>query len=153
MSFYTYKVHHVPISDENLLAFLAGKFASLRLSALTVSAAAFSSTFEIESAFTASQWIERLKRPMIHTFVAVAYGQGTAPERQTIDAGDFIGSATLVGPFSKDDYEVSEICPSFVCNSRDEDSGTAWELSSDIEDYSICERNTRFSTSDLFLGS
>ncbi|CZR50759.1 related to GNAT family acetyltransferase [Phialocephala subalpina] len=108
MTSYIYKIHHVPASDENLLPFLAGKFASLRLSALTVSAPAFSSTFEIESAFTASQWIERLKRPLVCTFVAVAYGAATPPEKQTIDAGDWIGSATLLGPFTKEMYEIPE---------------------------------------------
>ncbi|KAE8452150.1 hypothetical protein EG329_001617 [Mollisiaceae sp. DMI_Dod_QoI] len=108
MTSYIYKIHHVPTSDDSLLPFLAGKFASLRLSALTVSATAFSSTFEIESAFTSFQWIERLRRPLVHTFVAVAYGSGTAPEQQTIDAGDWIGSATLLGPFSKEMYELPE---------------------------------------------
>ncbi len=44
---YIYKIHHLPTSDPTLFPFLAGKFASLRLSALTVSASAFSSTFEI----------------------------------------------------------------------------------------------------------
>ncbi|KAG4443737.1 hypothetical protein IFR05_000826 [Cadophora sp. M221] len=105
---YTYKIHHLPASDPTLLPFLAGKFASLRLSALTVSAPAFSSTFEIESIFTASQWISRLQRPLLHTFVAVAYAANTPSELQTIDAGDWIGSATLLGPFTKDIFTIPE---------------------------------------------
>ena len=105
---YIYKVHHLPTSDPALLSFLAGKFAALRLSALTVSAAAFSSTFAIESAFTAPQWIARLKRQHVHTFIAVAYAPSTKPEEQTIDAGDWVGSATLLGPSPKHKYYLTE---------------------------------------------
>ncbi|KAF4637731.1 hypothetical protein G7Y89_g337 [Cudoniella acicularis] len=103
-----YKIHHLPTSDHLLLAFLAGKFSSLRLTALTVSAAAFSSTFALESKFSSPQWITRLSRQGIHTFIAVAYTPGTLPEQQTIDAGDWIGSATLLGPKPKLDYELKE---------------------------------------------
>jgi ribosomal protein S18 acetylase RimI-like enzyme len=105
---YIYKIHHLPTSDPLLLSFLAGKFAALRLSALTVSAAAFSSTFAKESTFTASQWVARLQRPFLHIFIAVAYAPGTKPEGQTIDAGDWIGSATLLGATPKADYELTE---------------------------------------------
>ncbi|KAG0650683.1 hypothetical protein D0Z07_2250 [Hyphodiscus hymeniophilus] len=105
---YIYKIHHVPTSDPVLLSFLAGKFAALRLSALTISAAAFSSTFAIESAFTATAWIARLKRQHVHTFIAVAYAPSTNPEEQTIDAGDWIGSATLLGPSPKAKYHLTE---------------------------------------------
>ncbi|TVY20037.1 hypothetical protein LARI1_G002113 [Lachnellula arida] len=105
---YIYKIHHLPTSDPAFLAFLAGKFASLRLTALSVSTAAFSSTFAIESTFTASQWISRLQRPGFHTFIAVAYSPNTKPEQQTIDAGDWVGSATLLGPTPKAVYDLPE---------------------------------------------
>jgi len=105
---YIYKIHHLPTSDPALLTFLAGKFASLRLTALSVSAAAFSSTFAIESAFTVPQWIGRLQRPEFHTFIAVAYSPNTEPEQQTIDAGNWIGSATLIGPTPKAIYDLPE---------------------------------------------
>lgn len=101
-----YKVYHLPTSDLQLLAFLAGKFAALRLSALTISAASFSSTFEYESAFSASQWVARLRRPQIHNFVTVSYAPDSKPEERTIDRGDWVGSATLLGPLSKADYEL-----------------------------------------------
>jgi ribosomal protein S18 acetylase RimI-like enzyme len=105
---YIYKIHHLPTSDPVLLSFLAGKFAALRLSALTVSAAAFSSTFANESAFTAQGWVKRLERPLVHNFIAVAYAPSTLPEQQTIDAGDWVGSATLLGLFPKDVFELPE---------------------------------------------
>lgn len=104
---YTYKIHDL-LATSPTLPFLAGKFASLRLSALTVSPSSFSSTFEIESAFTAAQWIARLQRSLLHTFVAVAYAPGIPPELQTVDAGDWIGSVTLLGPFSREDFEIAE---------------------------------------------
>lgn len=56
--------------------------------------------------FTSSQWIARLQRPLLHTFVAVAYAENTPPEQQTIDAGDWIGSATLLGPFTREEYVI-----------------------------------------------
>ncbi|KAL2064769.1 hypothetical protein VTL71DRAFT_3908 [Oculimacula yallundae] len=118
---YTYKIHHLPTTspdqDPTLLPFLAGKFASLRLSALTVSSSAFSSTFAIESLFTSSQWISRLRRPLLHTFVAVAYSPSTLPpdsqqqaqnETQTIGRGDWIGSLTLLGPFTSSEFDIPE---------------------------------------------
>jgi GNAT superfamily N-acetyltransferase len=105
---HVYKVHLLSASDPALLPFLAGKFASLRLSALTVSAPAFSSTFEIESAFTASDWIVRVQRPSVNYLIAVAYASNTSLEQQTIDRGDWIGSATLIGPITKEAYELRE---------------------------------------------
>ncbi|CZT47330.1 uncharacterized protein RSE6_07873 [Rhynchosporium secalis] len=107
---YKYKIHHLPNSgpDAALLPFLAGKFASLRLSALMVSSAAFSSTFAIGSVFTSSQWISRLQRPQLHIFVVVAYFPSTLPTQQTIDAGDWIGSSTLLGPFTCSNLEIRE---------------------------------------------
>lgn len=105
---YVYKVYHLPTSDPQLLAFLAGKFAALRLSALTVSAISFSSTFAYESGFSASKWVARLSRPRLHTFVAVAYASESKPEEQTIDRGDWVGSATLMGPLPKAKYELVE---------------------------------------------
>jgi GNAT superfamily N-acetyltransferase len=103
-----YKIHLLPATDPVLQPFLAGKFASLRLSALTVSAPAFSSTFEIESALTASDWIARVQRPSVSHLIAVAYASDTSSELQTIDRGDWIGSATLIGPITKEAYELRE---------------------------------------------
>jgi GNAT superfamily N-acetyltransferase len=103
-----YKIHLQPATDPVLQAFLTGKFASLRLSALTVSAPAFSSTFEIESVLTASDWIARVQRPSVSYLIAVAYASDTSSDLQTIDRGDWIGSATLIGPITKEAYELRE---------------------------------------------
>lgn len=71
-----------------------------------MSAEAFSSTFAIESTLKASQWISRLSRPEVNTFIAVAYAPGTSLEKQTIDAGDWVGSATLLGPRTKVEFDL-----------------------------------------------
>lgn len=42
----------------------------------------------------------------MHTFIAIAYSPSIEAEDQTIDAGDWIGSATLFGPYPKADYEL-----------------------------------------------
>lgn len=107
MSF-IYKAHHLPTSEPTHLVFLAGKYSALRLSALTDSAAAFSSTFEHESSFTPDEWVTRLREGSRHFFIVVAYAANTGPERQTIDGGAWVGSATLLGPFSKEDYVSPE---------------------------------------------
>jgi GNAT superfamily N-acetyltransferase len=105
---YIYKIHRLPTSDPLQLAFLAGRFSSLRLSALTTSPNAFATTFADESKLTSSQWVSRLIRPLVHTFIAIAYSSDTAPEDQVIDAGDWIGSATVLGPLLKAKYELPE---------------------------------------------
>jgi ribosomal protein S18 acetylase RimI-like enzyme len=105
---YTYKIHRLDPTQTDILPFLAGKHSSLRLSALQVSSDAFGSTFEVESSWPASRWIKRLQRPTVNTFIAVAYSPSTSLGLQTIDSGDAIGSATLLGPFAKEDYELRE---------------------------------------------
>jgi GNAT superfamily N-acetyltransferase len=49
-----------------------------------------------------------LERPLVHYLIAIAYASDTKPEEQTIDRGDWIGSATLIGPINKDAYELPE---------------------------------------------
>jgi hypothetical protein len=94
---FVYKIHHVPTSDPILSAFLAGKLASLRLQALTVSPAAFGGEFvlEIFAEMPHKLWIERLQRRDVHTFIAIEYPEGTAKEEQTVDRGNIVGTATL----------------------------------------------------------
>jgi ribosomal protein S18 acetylase RimI-like enzyme len=102
---FIYRVHRLP-SESHLLAFLAGKYASLRLNALTLASSAFASNFELESTFSASYWISRLSSPNVQCFIAVAYSPNTPLSQQTIDRGDFVGTATLLGPFPKVLYEL-----------------------------------------------
>lgn len=100
-----YRVHHLSGSDPEI-QFLAGKYAALRLQALTISPGAFGSTFQLESAYPPSLWVSRLKRPNVHTFIAVAYPSSFTEEQQTIYAGDFVGSMVMRGPLPKEKYEL-----------------------------------------------
>jgi len=96
MSF-VYKIHHVPTDDPILSVFLAGKLASLRLQALIVSPSAFGGQAVLEhtARMPYTLWIERLQRTNVHTFVAIAYPEGTPEEEQTVDRGDIVGTAVL----------------------------------------------------------
>lgn len=96
MSF-VYKIHRIPTDDPILSAFMTGKLAALRLQALTLSPAAFGGqfVFEIFARMPYTKWIKRLQRPNFHTFVAIAYPEGTAEKEQTVDRGDIVGTATL----------------------------------------------------------
>lgn len=92
-----YKIHRIPTDDPMLSAFLSGKLAALRLQALTLSQSAFGGkfVFEIFARMPYTKWVQRLLRPNFHTFVAIAYPEGTAEEEQTIDTGDIVGTATI----------------------------------------------------------
>lgn len=80
-----------------MAGFLAGKLAALRLQALNDSAQSFGGQLVTEtfSRMPYTQWIERLQRPHVHTFVAVAYPADTLEEDQTIDKGEIVGTAVL----------------------------------------------------------
>ena len=92
-----YKIHRVPTDDPTLSAFLAGKLTALRLQALSGSPAAFGGEFvlEIFSEMSYTTWIQRLERPNVHTFIAVAYPEGTTENDKTIDRGNIVGTAVL----------------------------------------------------------
>lgn len=103
---YTYRVHRIPVNDPATLPFLAGKYSAIRLAALTTEVNSFSSTFERESTLTASQWIERLQRPLVHNFVAVAYPIDTPLSSQILESGDWIGCGVLIGPTPRSKFQL-----------------------------------------------
>lgn len=105
---YVYRIHHIPTDDPLFLAYLTGKFSSVRLSALQTSPESFGSSFARESSFSAAQWAIFLQRPQVNNFVAVAYASTTPLENQTLDKGDWIGCGTLIGPTPKAIYHLPE---------------------------------------------
>jgi len=105
---YTYRMFHLPTDDPLKLAYYAGKFSTLHLSALQTSPTAFGTTFVRESAWNATEWIGRLTRPNMHTFVAVAYDVDLPLEKQTLETGDWIGCGTLIGPTPYETYDIPE---------------------------------------------
>lgn len=65
---------------------------------------AFSSTYEIESTFTTTDWQIRLARPRIHTFVAVDLGDS----EDWLEA-EWVGQVTVLGPVDQDTFELSGV--------------------------------------------
>ncbi|OBT51154.1 hypothetical protein VE04_08195, partial [Pseudogymnoascus sp. 24MN13] len=121
----TFKIHHASTNNSLLSGFLAGKLAALRLQALTVSAPAFGGQFVTETFLRMpyTQWIERLQNPHVHTFIAVAYPAGAPEEDQTLDKGEIVGTAVLIGPVSKVDYAIASLSGLEV---GDDDQETKW---------------------------
>lgn len=96
---YTF-VHISPQSPD--LPSLAQKYKQLRLSALTQSPTAFSSTLAAESPFSDSVWIERLSAdPCRHNFVA-------QHQASTGKDGGWVAQITVLGPVSAEAYTLSD---------------------------------------------
>ena len=99
---FRYRVHRLSSSSPNVST-LVGKYAQLRLSALTVASKSFGSTYHIESSFSPERWLQRTIRPGKHVFVCV---QHTTTE-QSIEQGLFVGSILLMGPLTTKEYTLA----------------------------------------------
>lgn len=82
----------------------AEKYRELRLKALQTSPGSFSSTYEIESAFTDAEWVDRLTVPDREVFIcaATSIGHDTSNPSTT----QWVGQVTLRGPASSADFEL-----------------------------------------------
>ena len=93
---------------------LIQKYVSLRLQALLTSPHAFGSSHAIESAFTTAEWEKRVWRMGFTALVCVAepvcdgdgYEQRTTSDGLGDLEGEWVGTATLLGPISKASYEL-----------------------------------------------
>lgn len=120
-----YRVHRIPTEDPQLLTFIAGKYATLRLHALAAAPSAFGTSFNRECDWSLQQWIEVIKAPSRHVFVAVAYPSTFTLEQQTIDKGDFVAMGTLIGPTPRKEFEIPESGgPAY----NDDDVETKWHM-------------------------
>lgn len=88
-----YGFSRIDRSNVQGLALQATRYKTLRLQALLQSAAAFSSTHEIESQFSDSVWLSRLNDPSKETFVC------------EID-GEWVAQVTLRGPISSHNFRL-----------------------------------------------
>ncbi|KAH7009049.1 putative GNAT family acetyltransferase [Macrophomina phaseolina] len=87
------------------LARLAQKYKALRLSALTESPSAFSSTYDIESRLADEWWESRLRLPGRETFICVANApSGSARAGE----GKWAAQVTLLGPVPASSYNLPE---------------------------------------------
>ncbi|KAL1967367.1 hypothetical protein VTN77DRAFT_3151 [Rasamsonia byssochlamydoides] len=94
---YTY--FRVP-KDENI-AESAQKYKELRLQALKLSPTSFSSTYKLEAAFTDPDWVSRLARDGIETFVCAAHDQSHGSNQNQVN---WVAQVTLRGPLSAEDF-------------------------------------------------
>ncbi|WAO91844.1 N-acetyltransferase domain-containing protein [Fusarium falciforme] len=79
-------------------------YRDLRLKALQTSPESFSSTYEIESAFTEDDWIKRLLEGDRENFVCAA----TSREADSTSSVEWVGQLTIRGPVSRNDYVLPE---------------------------------------------
>lgn len=80
--------------DDNIAA-SAQKYKELRLQALKLTPTSFASTYEIESAFTDDEWISRLRRDGIETFICEHNQSGHV---------EWVAQVTLRGPLPAEDF-------------------------------------------------
>ncbi|OOF90205.1 hypothetical protein ASPCADRAFT_179548 [Aspergillus carbonarius ITEM 5010] len=87
------------VSKTNNIHTSAQKYRDLRLQALKTSPGSFSSTYEIEAAFTETDWIDRLTISDREVFICAA-------TNSTGSTTQWIGQVTLRGPLSAADFEL-----------------------------------------------
>ncbi|PKY04816.1 putative GNAT family acetyltransferase [Aspergillus campestris IBT 28561] len=103
-----YEYSFFRIAKEDVTASTAQKYKQLRLHALSVAPTSFSSTYEIESAFADTEWINRLTATGKETFICAATPtQNNDPsDSQSSLASTWIGQLTLRGPQSPSDFAL-----------------------------------------------
>ncbi|KAI8665205.1 hypothetical protein LRP88_12761 [Fusarium phalaenopsidis] len=79
-------------------------YRDLRLKALQTSPESFSSTYEIESAFTEDDWIKRLLEGDRENFICAA----TTHRADSARSVEWVGQLTIRGPVSRADYTLPE---------------------------------------------
>jgi ribosomal protein S18 acetylase RimI-like enzyme len=96
-----YEYSFIRISKTEEIHTSARKYRDLRLQALKISPGSFSSTYEIESAFTEFDWKNLLTAPDREIFICVA-----TPLNHDSSESDpvWIGQVTLRGPLSLEDF-------------------------------------------------
>ncbi|RKL45636.1 hypothetical protein BFJ72_g3181 [Fusarium proliferatum] len=101
-SLYHYSFSHVSKTDS--VHQFAIQYRDLRLKALKASPESFSSTYEIESQFTETQWVDRLLQEDRENFVCIA----TPVNPGTSSMAQWVGQVTLRGSVSKRNFTLPE---------------------------------------------
>ncbi|KAJ5825663.1 Acyl-CoA N-acyltransferase [Penicillium riverlandense] len=101
-SSYTYSFF--PVSRTDGISASAQKYRELRLKALKTSPGSFSSTYDIEAAFTDAERVDRLTVPDREVFICAATPWGRDP---LCPSGiQWVSQVTLRGPSSSADFEL-----------------------------------------------
>jgi ribosomal protein S18 acetylase RimI-like enzyme len=92
------------ISKTEGVALSAQRYRTLRLNALKASPASFSSTYEIEAAFTEADWVNLLTTPGREVFICAATPQDAA--QSSSNETEWVGQVTIRGPLSSADFTL-----------------------------------------------
>ncbi|CAG8083922.1 unnamed protein product [Penicillium salamii] len=101
---FSYSYFH--ISKSNGVATSAQQQRALRLKALQTSPNSFSSTYDLESKFTNTDWQTLITSPDRIIFICAATPLN--PDDSTAGEPQWVGQVTLRGPMSKQDFELPE---------------------------------------------
>lgn len=97
------------IAKDNAIALSATKYKQLRLQALSAAPTSFSSTYEIESALTDTEWVKRLSEHGRETFICAAVPtQNNLSNSRIPEQSTWVGQLTLLGPQSPKDFILPE---------------------------------------------
>jgi len=112
----TYTVFPIepPVSPSQLVA-----YKTLRLTSLQVDPQAFGSNHARELAFSDDFWRERLDSPFKQTVVASVLDASKVDSKEAGEAGQWIGTASIVGP--------SDMPPSVLAPLEEAGVGANWE--------------------------
>lgn len=110
------------IAKDNTIASSAQKYKQLRLHALSVAPASFSSTCEVESALPDTEWVNRLAADGRETFVCAARPTDSHSSEQSI----WVGQLTLRGPESPEDFVLP--AESGQKNPTEEEDKELWQM-------------------------
>ncbi|SCV45016.1 related to GNAT family acetyltransferase [Fusarium fujikuroi] len=98
------------------------QYRDLRLKALKASPESFSSTYEIESQFTETQWMDRLLQDDRENFVCVT----TPVNRGTSSMAEWVGQVTLRGPVGRKAFTLPEVSGQPLPGGDDEED--RWQM-------------------------
>lgn len=105
-SHYTYSYFRVSKTED--ISASAQKYRELRLKALKTSPSSFSSTYDIEAAFTHANWIDRLTVPNREVFICAATRHSNNNDLSSSEGAEWISQVTLRGPLSATDFVLPE---------------------------------------------
>jgi ribosomal protein S18 acetylase RimI-like enzyme len=105
MSTPRYEYTFFRIIKDSAISSSAEKYKQLRLLALSIAPSSFSSTYEIESALTDTEWTTRLAARESETFICAATPiKGNTSDSQSSEQTIWVGQLTLRGPLRREDF-------------------------------------------------
>ncbi|KAI9704585.1 MAG: hypothetical protein M1820_005498 [Bogoriella megaspora] len=99
---YSYSYFHLSKHKADDAA--AQAYRTLRLQALQTSPESFSSTYEIESAYTSAEWLARLMEEGKETLICTATHTDVAGATST----EWVGQLTIRGPAARSDFQLPD---------------------------------------------